>query len=200
MINIEPRKGIEYAEIASLKLEEAINYLESIPKYKVSDFKLIDLLNAENFQKPIIDTYFRDLSNNGIYIFYDENKNVRYIGQSKKGFYERILTQLDTTVYQYFGWNALLRKIGGIRTGKHHHELTEDDHCVDFETVKNYYLLLIAVPDKFEDWKLPQLEKYLMKAYREVNYHKGNCLLLNTRIGWLNDSDWEIPINDLLNK
>lgn len=188
---------IKYEDIKDMKPEQAYNYLLQLDKPVVKDMKMRELLNEATLNKPLIETYFRDLSPRGIYIFFDTNGNIRYIGQSNDSFYQRILTQLDTTYYAGYGWNSMLTIMGCKRLGKPHAELCEEDHCVDFDEAINYRLLMIDVgSDKdMNAATLKWLERILLKTVNGIDH----AALLNGRIGDLNDDYWEFTIDEILN-
>lgn len=129
-------------------------------------------------------------------MFFDSNNIIKYVGKTHQGFYTRLMSQLDTTPYGYFGWNALFRILGGNRTGKPHHKLEEVDHDIEYNEVINYKLVLIDVDTHKEvsSDQLKILEKIIMKAFRAQD---GNALV-NTRIGWLTDLEWEKTIDELI--
>lgn len=176
---------------------EAIQFLQNMEKGLVKEVTVLDLLNSETIHRPFMETSFVDLYPRGVYLFFDQNNCIKYVGKTHQGFYNRLMSQLDITPMGNFGWNALLRILGGNRTGKAHNELTEDDHEIDFNEVSNYKLVLIDAGT----WKelsavqLLSLEKVIMKAFRA---QEGNGLI-NTRIGWLQNHQLEQTINEILN-
>lgn len=186
---------IYFNDIKDKKPWDAIQYIQGLKKSIVSEVLTIDLLNENALNKPFASTFYKELYPRGVYILFDENDNVRYVGESNKGFFERLMAQFDTTHYEYWGWNAMLRKMGGIRTGKTHDELTEEDHDVDWNIAIKYKLVLIEVKhEEINPKELKWLEKVIMQTFREV----PNQQLLNTRIGWLPETNWEKTIEDLV--
>jgi hypothetical protein len=187
---------VSYKDIESLNPEQVINFLQNINKGLVKDVTVRDLLNEATLTRPFAETFFVDLYPRGVYLFFDANDVIRYVGKTHQGFYTRLMSQLDTTPYGHFGWNALFRIIGGARTQKPHHELTEEDHEIEYNEVINYKLVLIDVGT----WKevssdqLNRLEKVIMKSFRE----SGSQSLVNTRIGWLADYQWNHTIKELI--
>lgn len=192
---------IKYEDIKGLKPEETYHYLCKLEKPVVNDMKVRDVLNLDSLDKPLAGARFIDLSPRGVYMFFTPGGRVRYIGQSKKSFYERILTQLDTTTYGHWGWNAMLRMMGGRRLNKPHIELEETDHETDLEEVKKDSLLMIEVGDEddMSAAKLRKLEKLMMKIYRSMEHEQSDYALMNGQIGWLDDLLWENTIEQLLN-
>lgn len=187
---------IRYEDIKNLTPEEATSLLRNTEKGLVKDITVLDLLNKEILNKPFAETYFVDLYPRGIYLFFDSDDAIRYVGKTHQGFYTRLMSQLDTTHYGFFGWNALFRILGGTRTNKAHHELTEEDHEVEYGEVINYKLVLVDVGgwSEVSSDELKVLEKVIMKAFREQD---GNRLV-NTRVGRLNDFEWSQKIDDLM--
>lgn len=188
---------INYNQIQNMLPEEAASYLQQTKKGFVREATVLDLLNAETLNRPFAETYFVDLHTRGVYLFFDSNDVIRYIGQTNQGFYNRLMTQLDTTFYKGFGWNALFRILGGKRTGKAHDELTEEDHEVEYNEVINYKLLLVSVGTQKEmpNTQLKKLERVLLKTFRE----QEGSNLVNSGMGWLLDVEWNKTINKLIN-
>ncbi|MFN8298372.1 MAG: hypothetical protein U0T75_04635 [Chitinophagales bacterium] len=186
---------IHYSDIKAMLPQEAINHIQQLEKKFVRDFKVIDMLNKDALEKPFADTFYREVFPMGVYLFFDSNDMIRYVGQSAQGFFHRLMSHFDITPGGHWGWNALLRKMGGLRTGKKHHELSEKDHAVDFDLLKNYKLLLIEVQfGELSKDELKWLEKLIMKAFRGQAKHE----LLNTNIGWLAKHEWQMPIEKYL--
>lgn len=187
---------INYNDIKDLKPEAAYYYIEAIKKGLVKEVVLRDILNESALDKPIAGMSWWELSPRGVYMFFDAESICKYVGQTNKSFYERLLTQFDTTHYPGFGWNSMLSILSCKRLNKPHAEVCEEDHEVDFETVINYKLLLIEV-DKIEEIE-PQhivwIEKVLLKTYREMDDEQ----LLNGNIGWLKNEWWGMTINDIV--
>jgi hypothetical protein len=187
---------VRYSAIENMQPFEAIQFLQNMEKGLVKEVTVLDLLNSETIHRPFVETNFVDLYPRGVYLFFDQNNCIKYVGKTHQGFYTRLMCQLDVTPYGYFGWNAFFRILGGNRTGKPHHELTEDDHQIEFDEVIKYKLVLIDVGtwEEISSDQLKVLEKIIMKAFRaqEVNG------LVNTRIGWLRDDQWEQTINELI--
>lgn len=187
---------INYNDIKDLPPQAAYYFIEGIKKDLVKDVVLRDILNESVLDKPIAGMPWEDLSPRGVYMFFDADDICRYIGQTSKSFYERLLTQFDTTHYPGFGWNSLLSILSCKRLDKPHAELCEEDHEIDFETVVNYKLLLIEV-DRIEEIKshnIVWIEKVLLKTYREMDDEQ----LLNNNVGWLKNEWWKMTINDIV--
>ena len=191
---------IKYHDIKDLKPEEVYNYLCTLEKPVVNDMRVKDVLNLDSLDKPLAGARFIDLSPRGVYMFFTPGGRVRYVGQTNKGFYDRILTQLDTTTYGHWGWNAMLRMMGGRRLNKPHIELEEADHEIDLEEVKKDSLLMIEVGSEqdMSAAKLKKLEKLMMKIYRSMEHRLPDYTLMNGQIGWLDDPLWENTIEQLL--
>ena len=187
---------INYSEIKDLMPEEAFHYINGLEKGQVKDARMSDIVNMESLNKAIHEFCFVDLSPRGVYMFFDSNGHARYIGQTKHSFYQRLPTQLDTWFYQGFGWNSMLRIMGGIRTGKPHNQLTEQDHEEDLEEVLNYQLLLIEVDrcKNIDAKNLLWIEKILLKGYRRF----GGGRLLNGNIGGLYSNQWQMTVDSLI--
>ncbi|WP_438939957.1 hypothetical protein [Chitinophaga hostae] len=187
---------INYNDIKDLKPAAVFSHLNNLSKFYVRDLLVKDLLNEGVWEKSVKDFYFVDMSPRGIYMFFKEDK-VRYIGQTNQSFYQRLPTQLDTYVYPGgFGWNSMIRIMGGNRTGKLHKDLTTEDHEIDYEEMIGYKLLLIEVDrcDRISAYNLLWIEKILLKTYREL----AGGMLLNNRIGWLNKGDWDKTLDELI--
>jgi hypothetical protein len=186
---------INYNEIKDMTPEGAYHHINSIEKCLVRDFKMKDLINSGIMEMPVHEFRFVDLSPRGIYMFFDANGQATYIGQTNHSFYQRLPVQLDTWVYKGFGWNSMLRIMGGNRTGKNHDALTEEDHCIDLETVLDYKLLLIEVnPDnEITANRLMWIEKVLLKAYKRYG-----SALINGKIGGLYDHHWGWTIDRII--
>lgn len=186
---------LNYDTIKNMRPMDAMHYLQSIEKGLVKDVTVLDLLNADTLQKPFAETYFIDLYPRGIYLFFDQSDCIKYVGKTHQGFYNRLMTQLDTTFYEGFGWNALFRILGGNRTGKAHDDLCEEDHEVEYDEVINYKLILIDTHRDISSYQLGVLEKIIMKAFRAQEKNT----LVNTRIGWLTEDQYTQTIKELIN-
>lgn len=193
---------IKYDDIKDLKPEEVYNYITALEKPVVKGMKLRDVLSLDSLDMPLVDAQYTDLSPRGVYMFFAQGGRARYIGQTNKSFYDRILIQLDTTYYGHWGWNAMLRMMGGKRLAKGHDELCEDDHCTDLEEVMNDRLLMIDVgkENDMDAATLKRLEKLIMKIYRSMEHKQPDYTLMNGRIGWLDDPLWENTIDQLLSR
>jgi hypothetical protein len=84
--------------------------------------------------------------------------------------------------------------MGAQRTGKSADDLSTEEHEKDFETLKDYSLVLIEVGAELDDYNLLWLEKYLAKIFRQ----QPNERLLNSGVGWLNKDDENTTLVDLL--
>ncbi len=186
---------IFYKDLEKLFPEDAISYILSKKKNLVKNVTVIDLLNEYCLKKPFAETYFTDIFPRGIYLFFDKNNNIRYVGKSNQGFLNRLMSHMDTTPHGYWGWNALLRKMGGERTNKLHQDLTKKDHEYDWKVAQNYKLILIEASHKeLNPKELKWFEEVIMKAFRK----QKNQRLLNTKIGWLTDDEWKTSIKNLV--
>ena len=188
-------KKIYYDDIKNMLPQEAIDFINGIEKTCVKDFQVLDMLNSDVLNRSFADTFYREVFPRGVYLFFDSENAITYVGQSSQGFFHRLMSQFDITPGGDWGWNALLRKMGGKRTGKGHNELTEDDHDMDFQLLKEYKLLLIE--DKNQELSKEEtgwLEKCIMKAFRGQQRNA----LLNTNIGWLADHQWQMTIEQYL--
>jgi|GEM_PF-4008484 len=188
---------INYSEIKNLNPTDAFELIQGIKKGHVKDAKMSDIVNTNSLEKKIHEFSFVDLSFRGVYMFFDSNGNAKYIGQTNDSFYQRLPTQLDTWFYNGFGWNSMLRIMGGIRTGKQHYQLTEEDHEEDLKEVLTWNLLLVVVDrtEPVDAYKLMWIEKVLLKTYRKIQ----NNTLINGRIGWLNENQWKMSVHEIIN-
>lgn len=186
---------INYNEIKDMSPEAAYHYINALDKKLVREFTMKDIVNVGFLDMPVHEFSFVDLSPRGIYMFFDGEGKATYIGQTNQSFYQRLPVQLDTWVYKGFGWNSMLRIMGGRRTGKHHDALTEDDHCIDLETVLDHRLLLIEVDhdETIDANRLMWIEKVLLKAYKKYGSN-----LINGNIGGLYDHHWNWTIDNII--
>lgn len=186
---------INFTEIKDKKPWDAIQYIQGLRKGLVKDVLTIDLFNMKFLQMPFADTLYNDLYPRGIYMFFDENDQIRYVGESNSGFFGRLMRQMDTTPGGVWAGNIMLIKMGVERTGKPFKELTESDHEVDWEIAKNFKLVLLEVShDELNAKELKWLEKVIMKTFNDSDNHR----LLNTRIGELSPTDWDKTIEYLV--
>ena len=187
---------INYNEVKLMKPEEAFHHINSIQKGQVKDMRMYDIVNMDSLNKAVHDFCFIDLSPRGVYMFFDQDGHARYIGQTNQSFYQRLPTQLDTWFYSGFGWNSMLRIMGGVRLNKPHNQLTEEDHEVDLAEILNYHILLIEVDrcKEIESNQLLWIEKILLKTYKRFD---GNRLL-NGNVGGLYSNQWQMAINNLI--
>lgn len=178
---------IKYSDLREMVPMEAVGFIKSLDKYPLSELNASDLLVSKNLQTPINDLFnYNDIYCKGIYVLFDENNNVRYVGKSKNGFYGRLMGHLYTVAKPGWGWNAILIKLAQERLKPLNRHLTNEDHEEDLKTLINYGIVLIDVENTLSDTQLGWLEKIIMKAARIE--HENH--MLNTRIGWLRD--WEI--------
>jgi hypothetical protein len=187
---------LTYSNIKDFNPFEVIEALRTIEKYPLSQLKASDLIVSSNLDKLLNDLNYNDIYFKGIYILFDTDNHVKYVGKSKNGFYGRLMGHLYTVAKPGWGWNAILRKLGGNRLNIPHDELTTVDHEYDLPTLLEYRLVLIDTEDLLSPQQLGWLEKFLMKAFRvdEEEY------LLNTRIGWLSREESNTPIKQLLDE
>jgi hypothetical protein len=184
---------LAFGEINALSPVEAVARFHALEKCKVKEMVVSDVLGA--LDKPFIDTYYRDVFPAGVYLFFDEDNYVKYIGQSGNGFFNRMMSQLDPTPSDGWGWNVLLKKMGTQRLGKRYDELTEEDHWHDLEILEDFGLVFMELEmDGIANGHHRSLERILLKSFREI---KGERLL-NTGIGWLQDEHWSKSIGELL--
>ncbi len=187
---------INYNDIKDLKPEAAYYYIKGIKKGLVTEVVLRDILHECALDKQVAGMSWWELSPRGVYMFFDSEDICKYVGQTHRSFYDRLLTQFDTTHYPGFGWNSLLSILSCKRLNKPHAEICEEDHEIDFETVGNYKLLLIEV-DRIEEItpkNIVWIEKVLLKTYREMEDEQ----LLNGNIGWLERDWWGMTINEIV--
>lgn len=187
--------SLTYPSIADLTPGAAAQTISALKKYTLQQVVVADLLVPDVLQQPVYNLNTWDIFTGGIYVFFDDRDNVRYVGKSKNGFYLRLMSQLDTTHRAHWGWNALLRKLGGERTGKPHHKLTTADHEKDLRTLLHFHMAVVTVDNyKLNEQQLGWLEKYLMKGFRELPGEN----LLNTRTGKLHPSEKTQTLKQLI--
>ncbi len=187
---------INYEDIKNMKPYEAYELISNVPCYKVSEAKVKDLVNQELLDSPLHEFTDNGFSSRGLYFFFNAEKNAIYIGQTNTQYLARLTTQLDTTFYPGWGWNSLLRILGGIRTGKPHDELSYEDHEIDLEQLLECQLLLIEVnrSNDVDSTKLKRLERTMQKLFKEVE----DNVLLNGNTGELKPHEWEMVINNII--
>lgn len=186
---------IYFKDIKDKNPLDAIQYIQKLDKGLVKDVLTKDLLNEAALNKPFADTYYSELFPRGIYLFFNENDIIRYVGETNSGFFGRLMTHMDVTPMGAWAGNIMLVKMGVERTKKHFLDLIEADYEVDWATAKNYKLVLIEIShDELNKKELKWLEKVIMKAFKEVFGQQ----LLNTHIGRLHNSDWEKTIEYLV--
>ena len=186
---------INYSKAKVKLLSELVAVINATEKGTLKEIVARDVIHQDIMNKPLHELWYNDIFSWGVYLFFDPNDRIRYVGKSKNGFYGRLMSQMDTTHRPFWGWNALLRKMGGEITGKAHDKLSDADHEIDYKTLLKYKLFLIEIEKgELSEKQLGWLEKYVMKAFREEKNQK----LLNTQVGWLTEQEKAITINELV--
>jgi hypothetical protein len=184
-----------YSEIKFLKLEELVRGIDRMEKFSLQDVQVKDLLNDKVLNSSINDIYYNDLYTRGIYLFFNDKNQIRYIGKSKNGFYGRFMSHMDTTPRPFWGWNVILTKLGVERTGTAHNMLDIKEHETSLRELLRYKLVVIEASEtELSAQQLGWLEKLLQKAYKA----HGGELLLNQRIGKLSKDEMMMAIEDLV--
>ncbi len=186
--------SLTYSDIQTLSPLEVVRELRSMDSFPMDQLQAKDLIVLDRLESPVNDLNYNDIYIKGIYILFDANGKAKYVGKSKNGFYGRLMGHLYPVARPGWGWNAILRKLGGQRLNIPHDELTTEDHEHDLVALLGYHLVLIDSENQLSDQQLGWLEKVVMKALRiEDDEH-----LLNSRIGWLNDQQLKQSIHELL--
>jgi len=188
---------IPYDSISGLTPTQIQDFISDEPKYLVKEATVRDLLNENMLKVSLHEFTDNGFCSRGIYMFFNLSGKPIYIGKTNTNFLQRLTTQLDTTPYPGWGWNSLLRILGGNRTGKHHDELSEDDHAIDLEGLLDHTLLLIDVPrNTVDSTRLTRLERTLQKTFKEIPENE----LLNSNTGLLRMHEWEMTIEQIINQ
>lgn len=188
-------KHISYSDIINKKPQGIVDFLNSQSKPQRKNVLLEDLMNIPYLKNPFSSSDFDTIFSRGVYLFYDENEVIRYIGSTNQGFLHRLMCHVNTYPQGGWGWNMILRKMGGERLGKSHNELSQKDHEYDWKIFQNYHLLLIDIKHHEADGnKLKKIERIIMKSYRDQPEQK----LLNNRIGWLREHEWKMKLKELV--
>ncbi|QIK58825.1 hypothetical protein G7050_02790 [Dysgonomonas sp. HDW5A] len=159
-----------YDEIKELSLEELHIEILRTDRIKVKELKLVDLLHNN-----------RSLL--GVYVFFDENNNIVYIGKSSsRAILERLAGHLDPRPLSFF--NNLLCTM----TGKPKKLIVHEDMDVVYEKMINFDFLFIQFPDHLRN-VIDKVEKYLV-----MNSDKFH----NKRRSWI-DINPQMLIKDIPN-
>ncbi|HEY9178346.1 MAG TPA: hypothetical protein VIN07_11670 [Flavipsychrobacter sp.] len=187
---------IKYQDIKDMKPQEAYDYLCALEKTSVKDMKMRELLNKEALDKPIMDSFFRDLSPRGVYLFFTPQGHISYVGKTTESFYKRILIQLDPGSYSDRAYNNLLLKMGTKRHNVDSSQLEEEHLYDDLEELNNYRLLMIDAGSKeeFDDYLVGRLERILLWMVNSID----TTAFLNTGVAYLQDHHWEQTIDQIL--
>lgn len=134
-----------YDQIKELTLEQLFNEInrKDYLRVKVKDIKLVDLL-------------YNNRSLLGVYIFFDEDNKVVYIGKaSSRAILERMAGHLDPRPRSFF--NNLLCSITGIPKAL----ITHEDMDLAYEKMINFNFQFIEFPDHL-GCVIEKIEKYLV--------------------------------------
>lgn len=107
----------KYEALKSRTLKEVFTLILESEKYPFSELRAKDLFNESCLNSKMCDLWYYDIFTRGVYLFFDTDGCIRYVGKTKTGFYGRFMSQSDTNHRKYWDWNALLRKMGAQRTG-----------------------------------------------------------------------------------
>ena len=123
---------IKYQDIKNLKPLDAVAFLLAKEKHALNQLEPFDLLREDILHRKFVNQYYTWLFIRGVYLFFTpKNEEVIYIGKAKDGFYGRFMGHISTEFKANFGWNAILRKMGGKRLSTLHNNLSTEEHKKD---------------------------------------------------------------------
>ncbi|MCB2196981.1 MAG: hypothetical protein KQH79_14060 [Bacteroidetes bacterium] len=167
---------VKYEDIKDIHPQEFILKLSKESKKKFKEITVNDFIEKENLSKSFIDINYTEIFTYGVYLFFNQNQEVAYVGKSKNGFYDRLMGQKNTRFKKHWGWNTILQKIAMNVHGKEYDNLTDNDLKESLEVLEDYSLILIEVQNN--SVPIGRLEGLLMRA---SNFIWGNSLLNNSK-------------------
>ena len=187
--------SIKYSSIQNKTPVELVDFILEKEKHTLKEVQVKDLIDVKMMNAFINDIYYNDIFIRGIYLFFDEQNRIRYVGKSKNGFYGRLMSQMDTQHRPFWGWNVILLKLGVERTSILHNELNDKEHEISLKTLLMYRIVIIeASKEEINEQQLGWLEKIVMKVFKESPEEK----LLNTRVGRLSQQEKLSKIKNLI--
>ena len=186
---------LEYSKIKSLTLLELLDLITNTRKGKMTDVVPKDILHNNELNKSLPSLRYDDIFSKGVYLFFERNNRLRYVGKSKNGFYGRFLNQIDTTHKAFWGWNVILSKMVTERNGSAQEDQTQAEYEREKKILLTYTLIVIEDDLRIlSDQQFGSLERFLMRIYNE----HGSANLLNKRFGSLKQNQIHMTIEDLL--
>lgn len=158
---------LHYENFKHKTLTDLVDELDSCTKIVIREIKLIDLVFDQN-------------SAVGIYLFFDDDTQIAYIGVStSRQLLERIAGHFDLRVRAFM--NHFLKALVIKQTGKTKEEISDQDIANAFKTTHGYSIAFLAINDGTKAKKLERIlqsvmQPYLNRTKKKKKYSAGSTL------------------------